>query len=70
MNDSGSNSSSNGNEAERRLTESDRIVAAARKATAEAIRQHKLLGDPIAVWRDGKVVIVPPVEIRETPDDY
>ncbi len=32
-------------------------------AVAEAIAEHKRNGNPIAVWRDGKVVIVPPDEI-------
>jgi hypothetical protein len=65
MKSSGSNSSGNGREAEHRLAESDRIVAAARAATAEAVRQHKLLGEPIAIWRDGKVVILQPEEIPD-----
>ncbi len=32
-------------------------------AVAEAIAEHKRNGHPIAVWRDGKVVIVPPDQI-------
>jgi hypothetical protein len=32
-------------------------------AVAEAIAEHKRNGYPIAVWRDGKVVIVPPDQI-------
>jgi hypothetical protein len=31
---------------------------------------HKCLGNPIAVWRDGKVVIVPPEEIEIPPDPF
>ena len=38
----------------------DAIAAGVR----EARRMHKLLGNPIAEWRDGKVVIVPPEEIE------
>jgi len=37
---------------------------AMREAVREAIRRHKLLGQPIAVSREGKVVIVPPEEIE------
>jgi hypothetical protein len=38
----------------------DRAVA---KAQAEAVRRHALLGQPIAVWRDGRVAVeVPAVE--------
>jgi len=44
-----------------------KVLAAARRATAEAVRMHKKLGNPIAVWRDGKVVILPPEEIPESP---
>lgn len=31
---------------------------------------HKRIGNPIAVWRDGKVVIVPPEEIEIPPDPF
>jgi hypothetical protein len=36
---------------------------ALREAVAEAIAEHKLRGHPIVVWRDGKVVTIPPEEI-------
>ena len=39
------------------------IQEAMRQAVQEAVRTHKLLGRPIVVWRDGKVVWVPPEEI-------
>ena len=40
-------------------------------AARDAVRRHKLLGESIAVWRDGKVVVVPPEEIvvPDLPDD-
>ena len=34
----------------------------------ETLSIHKRLGNPIAVWRDGKVVIVPPEEIVISPE--
>ena len=37
-------------------------------AVNDALRMHKRLGNPIAAWRDGKVVIIPPEEIV-IPDD-
>jgi hypothetical protein len=37
---------------------------ALKEAVAEAIAEHKLRGHPIVVWRDGKVVTVPPEEIK------
>ena len=33
------------------------------RAVREAVLEHKRAGNSIAVWRDGKVVIVPPEEI-------
>jgi hypothetical protein len=36
---------------------------ALREAVAEAIAEHKLRGRPIIIWRDGKVVSIPPEEI-------
>jgi hypothetical protein len=36
---------------------------ALKEAVAEAIAEHKRRGHPIAVWRDGKVVLIPPDEI-------
>ncbi len=33
------------------------------QAVYDALRLHKLLGHPIVIWRDGKVVSVPPEEI-------
>jgi hypothetical protein len=37
------------------------------KAVQEALLMHKRLGHPIATWRDGKVVWIPPEEIPEPP---
>lgn len=34
-----------------------------RRAVGHALRLHKALGNPIAVWEDGKVVMVPADEI-------
>ena len=39
------------------------------RAVNDALRMHKRLGNPIAVWRDGKVVIIPAEEISVRPDD-
>jgi len=49
------------------IKERTRIQKALDEAVQEAVRRHKLLGESIVVWRDGKVVIVPPEEI-ELPD--
>jgi hypothetical protein len=39
------------------------IEAALQRAVREAILQHARTGDPIAVWRDGKVVWVSASEV-------
>ena len=41
-------------------TEIDNAIT---EAVARAIEEHRRLGHSIAIWRDGKVVIVPPEEI-------
>ncbi len=34
----------------------------------QALLIHKRLGNPIAAWKDGKVVIIPPEEIVISPE--
>ena len=36
---------------------------ALKEAVAEAIAEHRRNGVPIAIWRDGKVVLLPPDQI-------
>lgn len=41
---------------------------ALKKAVAETIRDHARTGDPIVIWRDGKVVWVPANQLlRQKP---
>ncbi len=40
-----------------------RAEKALKEAVAQAIAEHKLRGHPIVIWRDGKVVSVPPEDI-------
>ncbi|GMU57593.1 hypothetical protein DYH09_09090 [bacterium CPR1] len=49
----------------------DRITRAIALGSRDALIKHKALGVPIATWRDGQVVIVPPEEIviPEIPDE-
>lgn len=42
------------------------VEKAIQKATREALKKHKLAGNSVAVWRDGKVVILKPEEIAQT----
>jgi hypothetical protein len=50
------------------LRDSRLIQRAIGKAVREAVRRHKLLGQPIVTMRDGKVVWIPPEEI-EIPEE-
>jgi saccharopine dehydrogenase-like NADP-dependent oxidoreductase len=43
-----------------------RFEQAAQEAVRAALLEHKRHNNPVAVWRDGKVVMVPPEEISET----
>ncbi len=40
-----------------------RAEMALKEAVADAIARHKVQGHPIAVWRDGEMVLIPPEEI-------
>lgn len=40
------------------------IDGALAKAVREAVLRHKRLGNPIAVWENGRVVWIPPEEIE------
>jgi len=40
-----------------------RILEALREAVREALLRHKQAGNPVVVWRDGRVVWIPPEDI-------
>ncbi len=42
----------------------DKWIIAAQQAVRAALREHKRAGNPIAIWRDGKVVLIPPEQIE------
>lgn len=46
------------------LDDTARIEAALQRAVRDALRDHKRAGNPIAVWRDGKVVWLEPEQIQ------
>jgi hypothetical protein len=48
----------------RRLSDEDELLNSVRKAVREAVREHQRAGNPVAEWRDGRVVLIPPEEIR------
>ena len=39
------------------------LIAAAREGVRLALARHKSLGNPVVVWRDGRVVVLRPEEI-------
>jgi len=39
------------------------LIAAAREAVRETLADHKARGNSVVVWRDGRVVMLPPEEI-------
>jgi hypothetical protein len=41
-----------------------RAEEALKKAVAKAIADHKRMGDPIVIWRDGNVVKIPAEQIE------
>lgn len=40
------------------------IAHALKRGAQEVLRRHKLLGQSVAVWRDGKATLIPPELIR------
>ena len=46
-----------------RIKDLDRIERALRAAVRDAVQRHKRDGDPVAVWREGRVVWLPPDQI-------
>ena len=46
------------------LTHAEEVLEVLRRAVRQALLTHKRAGNPIAVWKDGKVVIIPPEEIE------
>ena len=58
------------NDVAARFADDRTVESTLNRAVREALLRHKRLGESIAVWRDGQVVIVPPEEIvvDEEPD--
>jgi hypothetical protein len=52
-----------------RVSDLDRIERALRAAVRDALQRHKRDGDPVAVWREGRVVWLPPDQIPSLSDD-
>ena len=45
------------------MIDGDALDRAMVTAQIEAVRRHRLLGLPVAVWRDGRLVVLPPDQV-------
>lgn len=45
------------------LAEAEAVEAAVQQAVKDALRMHKRAGNPVAGWKDGRVVWVPAEQI-------
>lgn len=51
------------------LRRSEAVEAAVRASVREALIQHKQMGHPIVVWKDGQVCWIPAKEIEIPPEE-
>ena len=58
------NSAPNGKDIDQIFEEGTAIDQAISDGVRDALLFHKRMGNPIATWRDGKVVWIPPEEIE------
>lgn len=49
---------------EEALSDRDRITEALAAGVRDALKKHKLAGNPVVVWRDGKMVWLKPEDIE------
>ena len=52
-----------------RLRDLARIQESMALAVQEALAEHKRAGNPVAVWRNGRVEWIPPEEIPDTLEE-
>jgi hypothetical protein len=53
----------------KRTGDLERIERALRAAVRNALLRHKRDGDPVVVWREGRVVSLPPEQIPNFDDE-
>lgn len=49
---------------EEALADREKILKAVETGVREALKKHKQAGNPVVVWRDGKMVWLKPEEIQ------
>ena len=52
-----------------RVRDIDLIERALKRAIREALQRHKQAGNPISIWRDGRIVWLEPDEIPVTTEE-
>jgi hypothetical protein len=48
----------------KRMTMEDMAMAAMKKAVRQVVLRHKKTGRPLAIWKDGKTVLISPDKIK------
>ena len=51
------------------LADKGKVETALRAAVRDALARHKKAGNPVAVWRNGKVIWLRPEEIPDPPEN-
>ncbi len=57
----------NGKDISALIADKPALLRAMRAGVREALRRHKLLGESIVVWKNGRVVEIPPEKIPVGP---
>ncbi len=48
----------------KRLSLQDKAELALKKAVRQVVEQHKKSGRPLSVWKNGKVVLISPYDVK------
>ncbi len=48
----------------KRMTLQDKAEAALKKAVRQVILQHKKTGRPLAIWKNGRTVLISPNKVK------
>ncbi|MEW6040239.1 MAG: hypothetical protein AB1633_01835 [Elusimicrobiota bacterium] len=48
----------------KRMALQDKTEAALKEAVRQVVERHKKTGRPLAIWKDGKVVLISPFSVK------
>ncbi len=48
----------------KRMSLEDKAMAAMKKAVRQVVLRHKKTGRPLAIWKDGKTVLISPDQVK------